>query len=384
MTATATTTPPASLALMLRSLKLPTVARHAEEVARLAEREGWTFERYVHHLVELEVHERRRRRIERHLKESDLPRDKTLATLDRARLPIKIAKQLATLCDGGFVERGDNLLAFGLPGRGKTHLVCAIGYELIQRGYRVLFTATYALVQRLLAAKRDLRLEKELAVLDGYDAVVCDDLGYIQQDRDEMEVLFTFLAERYERRSVIITSNLVFSEWDRIFKDPMTTAAAIDRIVHHCVILEMTGPSIRVDQAHAQRATQGGSSPITTDRSTIANPSAATTTSATTPGAPATTTPTATSTTTSPGAPATTTPTATTGTTNSGAARPTAPTATTSTTTSGATATTTPTARGTSSTTRGAPTTTTPRATTTTAAKTEDLNHSTNEVDGEM
>jgi DNA replication protein DnaC len=369
MTAVTTTEPPASLALMLRALKLPTVARHAEEVARLAEREGWTFERYVHHLVELEIHERRRRRIERHLKDSDLPRDKTLATLDRARLPVKIAKQLATLCEGGFVERGDNLLAFGLPGRGKTHLVCAIGYELIQRGYRVLFTATYALVQRLLAAKRDLQLEKELAILDGYDAVVCDDLGYIQQDRDEMEVLFTFLAERYERRSVIITSNLVFSEWDRIFKDPMTTAAAIDRIVHHCVILEMTGPSIRVDQAHAERATPGGTAPTTTDRPTTASP--------TTPGAPGaatTTTPTATTTSpTTPGAP--------------GAATTTTPTATTTsptTTTPGAATTTTPAARSTSPTTRGTPTTTTPRATTTTPAKTKNRDHSTNEVDGEM
>jgi len=156
---------------------------------------------------------------------------------------------LPTLCEGGFVERGDNLLAFGLPGRGKTHLVCAIGYELIQRGYRVLFTATFALVQRLLAAKRDLRLEKELAALDAYDAVILDDIGYVQQSRDEMEVLFTFLAERYERRSVIITSNVVFSEWDRIFKDPMTTAAAIDRLVHHSVILEMTGTSVRADAA---------------------------------------------------------------------------------------------------------------------------------------
>jgi DNA replication protein DnaC len=348
MTAVTTTEPPASLALMLRALKLPTVARHAEEVARLAEREGWTFERYVHHLVELEIHERRRRRIERHLKDSDLPRDKTLATLDRARLPVKIAKQLATLCEGGFVERGDNLLAFGLPGRGKTHLVCAIGYELIQRGYRVLFTATYALVQRLLAAKRDLQLEKELAILDGYDAVVCDDLGYIQQDRDEMEVLFTFLAERYERRSVIITSNLVFSEWDRIFKDPMTTAAAIDRIVHHCVILEMTGPSIRVDQAHAERATQGGTAPTTTDRPTTASPPPTTT-----PGAPTTITPTATTT-----SPTTTTP--------------------------GVPTTTTPAARSTSPTTRVTPTTTTPRATTTTPAKTKNRDHSTNEVDGEM
>lgn len=241
--------PVASLAMMMRALKLPSFARYAEEVAQKAEREGWTFGQYLHHLAELEVHERRRRRIGRYLKDSDLLPEKTLATLTRARLTPKVAKMLPTLCEGGFVERGDNLLAFGLPGRGKTHIVCAIGYELIQRGYRVLFTATFALVQRLLAAKRDLRLEKELARLDSYDAVILDDIGYVQQSRDEMEVLFTFLAERYERRSVIITSNVLFSEWDRIFKDPMTTAAAIDRLVHHSVILEMTGTSVRADAA---------------------------------------------------------------------------------------------------------------------------------------
>ncbi len=250
---TTTTAPSASaiesLAMLMRALKLPAFARYAEEIAQKAEREGWTFGQYLHHLAELEVHERRRRRLERFLKDSDLPRDKTLATLTRARLPPKVAKILPTLCEGGFVERGDNVLAFGLPGRGKTHLVCAIGYELIQRGYRVLFTPTFALVQRLLAAKRDLRLEKDLALLDAYDAVICDDIGYVQQSREEMEVLFTFLADRYERRSVIITSNVVFSEWDRIFKDPMTTAAAIDRLVHHSVILEMTGTSVRADAA---------------------------------------------------------------------------------------------------------------------------------------
>ena len=243
------TSPVASLAMMMRALKLPAFARYAEEIAQKAEREGWTFGQYLHHLAELETHERRRKRIERYLKASDLLPDKTLATLTRSRLTSKVAKMLPTLCEGSFVERGDNLLAFGLPGRGKTHLVCAIGYELIQRGYRVLFTATFALVQRLLAAKRDLRLEKELATLDAFDAVILDDIGYVQQSRDEMEVLFTFLAERYERRSVIITSNVVFSEWDRIFKDPMTTAAAIDRLVHHSVILEMTGSSVRADAA---------------------------------------------------------------------------------------------------------------------------------------
>jgi DNA replication protein DnaC len=250
--------PLAALMILLRALKMPTMARHAEEVAQLGEREGWTFLHYLHHLVELEVHERRRRRIERHQRQSELPADKTLATLTRSRLPLKVAKMLPTLCEGSFVERGDNLLAFGRPGRGKTHLLCAIGHELIQRGYRVLFVATFALVQRLLAAKRDLRLEEELAILDGFDAVLLDDIGYVQQNREEMEVLFTFLAERYERRTVMITSNLVFSEWDRIFKDPMTTAAAIDRLVHHAVILEMTGSSIRIEQALAGRTDKGG------------------------------------------------------------------------------------------------------------------------------
>lgn len=283
--------PPASLAILLRALKLPTVARHAEEVAQLAEREAWTFERYLHHLVELETLERRRRRIARYLKDSGLPPDKTLATLKRARLPIKVAKQLPTLCEGAFVERGDNLLAFGLPGRGKTHLVCAIGYELIQRGYRVLFTATFALVQRLLSAKRDLRLEAELAILDGFDVVICDDIGYVQQNRDEMEVLFTFLAERYERRSVIITSNLVFSEWDRIFKDPMTTAAAIDRIVHHSVILEMTGGSIRIEDAQAAQTNQGVSPTTMTEPTTASSPTTLPASADTAPP-PTTTTPT--------------------------------------------------------------------------------------------
>ena len=401
MTAAITMTPPVSLALMLRALKLPTVARHAEEVARLAEREGWTFERYVHHLVELEIHERRRRRIERYLKDSDLLPDKTLATLDRARLPIKVAKQLATLCEGGFVERGDNLLAFGLPGRGKTHLVCAIGYELIQRGYRVLFIATYALVQRLLAAKRDLRLEKELAILDGYDVVACDDIGYIQQNRDEMEVLFTFLAERYERRSVIITSNLVFSEWDRIFKDPMTTAAAIDRLVHHSVILEMTGGSIRIEQALSDRGAQGAITQINLDRtttSTSARGAAPTAPAPATPPSATTTTPTteATQTTRTTTTTTNTTPAqgATTPTTKIGLATTTTTTAT-SAPTAPVPATTTP-ATTTPATNIGTPTTTVTTVnnatvqpttlgawTTTTQTKTKNRGHQT-EADGEM
>jgi len=248
--------PEPSLAVLLRALKLPTFVRLHEEIAHKAEQEGWSFAQYVRHLAILEVEERRRKRIAKNLKKSQLPGEKTLATLSQQRLPAPVAKRLPTLCEGDFVDRGDNVLIFGLPGRGKTHLACAIGHELIRRGRRVLFVPTYALVQRLLNAKRELLLEKELAHLDRFDAVILDDIGYVQQDRDEMEVLFTFLAQRYERKSVVITSNLVFSEWDRIFKDPMTTAAAIDRLVHHATIIEMVGESVRAQEA-AVRAGDG-------------------------------------------------------------------------------------------------------------------------------
>jgi DNA replication protein DnaC len=197
-----------SLELMLRELRLGTVVRHAQEVAIRAEREGWSFTRYLHDLVEMELLERLSRRMQRRLKESGLPIGKTLTTLEIARLPEPVRRQLPTLCEGHFIAQGHNILAFGLPGRGKTHLLCAIGQALIERGYRVLFTPTFKLVQRLLSAKHELRLEKELRRLDGYAAVILDDIGYLQQNRDEMEVLFTFLAERYERKSVLITQSL--------------------------------------------------------------------------------------------------------------------------------------------------------------------------------
>lgn len=238
-----------ALDVQLRGLKLPSFVQHHGEYARRAEKEGWAFEQYLRELAEVELTERRHRRVERHRKASGLPADKTLATLEVERLPAPVRRQLPRLCEGDFVRRAENLLAFGLPGRGKTHYLCAIGHELLQRGMKVLFVPAFRLVQGLLAAKRDLRLERELRRLDSFDVIIIDDIGYIQQDRDEMEVLFTLLAERYERRSVMISSNLVFSQWDRIFKDPMTTAAAIDRVVHHATILELTGESFRTDAA---------------------------------------------------------------------------------------------------------------------------------------
>jgi len=198
-------------------------------------------------LCEAEASDRRERKRERLLRDSQLPNGKTLGNLKETQLPAKVRRQLPTLLEGGFVERAENILAFGLPGRGKSHFLSALGRELILRlGIPVYFTPTFKLVQQLLEAKKELRLNDALKRLDRFDAIILDDLGYTQQSREEMEVLFTFLAERYERRSVLVSSNLVFSKWDQIFKDPMTTMAAVDRLVHHAIILEFDGESQRM------------------------------------------------------------------------------------------------------------------------------------------
>ena len=234
----------------LRELHLPAMRRLFEETARRAERETLSYEQYLLELARMECEERQTNRIERLLRQSRLPLDKNLETFDRKRLPAKVARQYQTLLDGTFLERRENVLIFGASGSGKTHGLCALGQELIRRlGRTVLLCKCNLLVQELLVAKRDLKLTKVLKTLNGFDALIIDDIGYVQQSREEMEVLFTLLAERYERGSVLLTSNLPFSKWEQIFKDPMTTAAAIDRLVHHSVILELNIPSYRLEQA---------------------------------------------------------------------------------------------------------------------------------------
>ena len=234
-----------------KALRLPTLSEVLSDTLVRAERESWPLESCLLHLLEQEVEGRRRRRIERLMQQSQLPPGKTLAQFDYNRLPLRIRRQLANLEKGDFVDRSQNVLFFGLPGTGKTHTAAGLGHALIETGRSVLFIPTFKLVGRLLAAKRDYELERELRRLDRFDVVILDDIGYVQQSREEMEVLFTFLAERYERRSLMITSNLVFSEWDKIFKDPLTTAAAIDRIVHHSIIVEFGKEigSLRMEEA---------------------------------------------------------------------------------------------------------------------------------------
>ena len=206
----------------------------------------------LHTLVEVleqEAEDRRQRRIIRIRRASRLPVGKTWDTFEHDRVPVALRQQLDELADGSFVERGVNVLAFGLPGTGKTHAMCAIGHRLVKSGRSVLFTPAYRLVQDMLAAKRDLNLPRMLRKLDNIDFLLIDDLGYLPQGAEESEVLFTLIAERYERRSLGITSNLVFSQWEKVFANPMATAAAIDRIVHHSIILEFDVPSYRTGAA---------------------------------------------------------------------------------------------------------------------------------------
>lgn len=245
------------LARGLKELRLPAMRESYATAAEQARQESLSYERYLLDLVDRECAERRHKRVERLLRESRLPLEKSLGTFDLKRLPAKVVQQVRTLLAGDFVERRENVLAFGKPGSGKTHLLAAIAQELVRMGRRVYFSSCSLLVQDLLLAKRELRLPRLLKRLSGYEVLFVDDLGYVQQSREEMEVLFTLLAERYERGSVLLTSNLAFSQWEQIFRDPMTTAAAIDRLVHHCVIVELNLPSYRAEEAKKGRERRG-------------------------------------------------------------------------------------------------------------------------------
>jgi len=238
----------------LRELRLSAIRDLYPELSCKAARENLGYERYLADLAACEVQARRTNRIERLLRESKLPLEKSWATFDQQKLPVNLLLQVKALLDGTFLDRSENILMFGNPGSGKTHLICAIAQELIRKeGRRIWFTSCNFLVQELLRAKQELRLAKLIKKYAKYEAIIIDDLGYVQQDREEMEVLFTLLAERYERGSLMITSNLPFSKWEAIFKDPMTTAAAIDRLVHHSVILELNLPSYRMEEAKKRK-----------------------------------------------------------------------------------------------------------------------------------
>lgn len=234
---------------LLKQLRLPVFRDNYAEVALKAAQEDMSYIEYLLDLAKSEAQIRRYNQIERLIKISKLPLEKTFENFDFKRLPSGITQQVKVLSEGMFVDKCENILAFGRPGSGKTHLLCGVCHELVRQGRRVYFTTCDLIVQQLLRAKQELELDKILKKLSMYDAIMIDDFGYVKQNREEMEVLFSLLAYRYERGSILITSNLPFSRWQEVFKDPMTTAAAIDRLVHHSVILELNVESYRAQTA---------------------------------------------------------------------------------------------------------------------------------------
>lgn len=252
---------PHQLTEQFRELRLPSFRDHFQEAATQATTENLSHLEFLSALATLECEARRDGRIRRMMTRSRLLYGKTWGTFKFDRLPLNVTRQLETLRDGSFLNRRENILIFGRPGSGKSHLLCGLAEQLIQQGHSILFTTCNLLVQQLLIAKRDLRLSKLINQLSSFEGLIIDDLGYVQQSREEMEVLFTLLAERYERGSVLLTSNLPFSKWDQIFKDTMTTAAAIDRLVHHSVIIELNVPSFRVETAQNSKSKGQSSAP---------------------------------------------------------------------------------------------------------------------------
>jgi DNA replication protein DnaC len=242
---------------LLEHLNLGGMAAVFADLALKAAKENLSHEAYVWELATHEEEQRIQRRTARLLRQSGLPLEKTFRTCEVERLSPALQLQIERLKSGAFLDNAINVIAVGKPGVGKSHALAAVASELIVAGHPVWWTSTASLVQRLLAAKRDLRLPQALTKLDKFACIVLDDIGYVQHNRDEMEVLFTFLAERYERKAVLIPTTLVFSEWNRIFKDPMTTLAAIDRVVHHSVILDMMEvQSYRATEANHQHLRQ--------------------------------------------------------------------------------------------------------------------------------
>jgi len=244
-----------SLSLLLKHLKLSHMLSHWESIETQATRESWSYAQFLLALCELEVQRRSDVRLKRALAEAHLPNGKTFATFDFSHCPQFHAAPLMQLADDpSWVERAENCLIFGASGVGKTHLAAALARRTVESGKRAKFFTAMALVQQLQQDKHHLQLQGRLTKLDRFDLLILDDLGYVKKSEAETSVLFELIAHRYERKSLLVTANQPFSQWDSIFTDSMMTVAAVDRLVHHAVILEIQAKSYRQKVA-TQRST---------------------------------------------------------------------------------------------------------------------------------
>ncbi len=251
------------LTLLLNELRLPALKQIWPTFAERSDKEGWPAARLLMTLAKHEIAERDRRRIERHLGEAKLLPGKTLENFDFDAVPMVSKAQVSALCAGdGWLRNGANLILMGPPGGGKSHLSSVIGLALLEKGWRVLFARTSDLVQRLQVARRELALEAAINRLDHFDLVVLGDFAYVTKDQAETSVLFELISARYERRSLLITANQPFGEWNKVFPDPAMTLAAVDRLVHHSTIFELNVESYRRRTA-MQRKQHGPGRPAT-------------------------------------------------------------------------------------------------------------------------
>jgi len=261
----------ARLPVLLTQLRLPTVALLWPALTETADRESWPAAKILAALMEHEVAERARRRTARHLLEARLPAGKTLELFDFAAVSSISKARVTALAEGdGWIDQGSNILLFGPPGVGKSHLAAALGHAMVDAGYRVLFTRTTDLVQQRHSARQELKLASAIEKLDKYHLLVLDDLSYVRKSQAETSVLFELISARYERRSLLITANQPFGAWGSIFPDPAMTVAAIDRLVHHSIILEMNTDSYRRKSAEMKRRRKPGGSAV---KATLAEPS---------------------------------------------------------------------------------------------------------------
>ena len=238
-----------SVAILLKELRLPAFVRHYQSLWQTATEKGWSHTDYLAVLCEYELSDRYQRRTQKWIREAKLTPGKMFSTLDQSRFSAENQGRLMRLKqDTDWSHNADNVLLIGPSGTGKTHIASALGHQLVERGVRCKLFPAVALVQQLQQAKRDLDLMAAMTKLDKYRVIIIDDIGYVKKTDAETQVLFEFIAHRYESGSLIITANHPFSAWDSIFPDSMMTVAAIDRLIHHATIIELEGESYRKQQ----------------------------------------------------------------------------------------------------------------------------------------